>query len=380
MKFDCELFSCFPDERETLFFGGDTVLRIIGIIQYVGDSLVNYAKYMEPINAFSRMMNGLSVMEQPILTRKKHQKAMKWIIKDILRAIVWQLHQAEAPEYVRNLVLFHHSCASCVRLLYHELLSEYEWLNTILKSTSNDTLNIANIAVLFCHSDDITFMMEEDGMLSGAECLSLIHDMITISEMSLDVNIRFMWPSSMPKSMRSRLRNASLGLYGAACQCQFDDQSVTFSVADSKFSEDAQIAFQSRIESMIKQLSYVPPPPVLMEEMEEMMANTGKSTDVKPEIAVDKSRLKSIRDCKVDETATKNLKRNRVRTVVNSDDEDQDQDPKPQYTLLRDENGNTALHVSSICDLVMNSELGIVSTNEYTDVFGVSASCTKSLS
>ena len=295
MHIECDVFSCFPEERETLFFGGDTVLRIMGIMQYVGDTLLNYSKYMEPINAFSRMINGLSVTEQSILKKNKYQKAMKCIIKDILRALIWQLHQAEAPEYVRNLVLFHHSSTSSVRLLYQELLSEYQWLDTILKSTSNDTLDIVNIAVLFCHSDDITFMMEEAGALSGAACLCLIHDMITISELSLDVNVRFMWPSSMPKSMRSRLRNASLGLYDTACQCHFDNQSVTFSVADSKFSELTQVAFQSRIQSMIEKLSYIPPPPVIVEEM---VTNTDKDKDVEPAVVADKSRLKSISDCK----------------------------------------------------------------------------------
>ena len=35
MKFECELFSCFPEEQETLFLGGKTELRIKGIIQYL---------------------------------------------------------------------------------------------------------------------------------------------------------------------------------------------------------------------------------------------------------------------------------------------------------------------------------------------------------
>ena len=314
MKFECELFSCFPDERETLFFNGNTVLKIKGIMQCIG-KWIHYDKYMEPINAFSRMMNGLSVTEQPISKRKKYQKVMKRIIKDILRALIWKLHEAETPKYVRDLVLFHHSCASRVRLLYDELMTKYQWLHCVLKrtrtrvlrsrytnSTDSDsdyewdlnqhvgygqyggyheyiaygtdetnTLDVANIAVLFCHSDDITFMMEEDGTLSGEECLALIDDMVTISGMALDVNIRFLWPSPMPKSMRSRLENASFGLCDTECRCHFDDESrsVTFSItSDSKFNVDAQTAFQSRIESMIGQLSYVPPPKAMKKKKE----------------------------------------------------------------------------------------------------------------
>ena len=279
MKFECELFSCFQDERETLFFGGDTVLKIKGIMQCL-DKWIRYDKYMEPINAFSRMMNGLSVMGQPISKKKKYQKVMRRIIKDLLRSLIWQLQDAETPKYVCDLVLFHHSCTSRVRLLYNEIMAEYQWLSSILKSDSAEdsdsasdfdsdsesasqdtnettTLNIANIAVLFCHSDDITFMMEDDGVLSGEECLALIRDMVTISELSLDVNIRFLWPSPMSKSMQSRLRIASFGLYDTECRCYFDEESrsVTFSMtSDSKFDVDAQTSFQSRINSMIGQL------------------------------------------------------------------------------------------------------------------------------
>ena len=60
--------------------------------------------------------------------------------------------------------------------------------------------------------------------------------------------------------------------------------------------------------------------------------------------------------CKVDKAATEKLK---FKIKSDTDDEDKDQDPKVPYTLLRDENGKTVLHLSSICDLVSHSELGI---------------------
>ena len=68
-KFDCAPFSCFS-ESEILFFGGDTVLRINGIIQYAGGKWMKYHKFMEPINAFSRMMDGFSVRNLTISNKK----------------------------------------------------------------------------------------------------------------------------------------------------------------------------------------------------------------------------------------------------------------------------------------------------------------------
>ena len=260
MLFQCELFSCFAEERETLFFGGDTVLKINGIMQNTNGKWMAYDMFLEPINAFSRMINGLSVKEQSILMKKSSQKAMKMIFVDVLRTLVWQQHESMTPKYVRDTVLFHHSNASRVRLLYRELMTEYQWLHCILKSNSNGTLDTLNIAVLFCHSDDITLMMPKDMDLSETESISLINDMYSLSRMALDVKIRLLWPSAMPKTTKNRLNNASIALYGSGCECQFDSKSVSFTATDSNFSAEAQGMFQNSIEKMIERLSFVPTP------------------------------------------------------------------------------------------------------------------------
>eukprot|EP01083_Nonionella_stella_P198147 727766_1 len=53
LKFDCDRLSAFSDEKETLFFGGETVLKILSIHQHVGQWR-NYKKYMKPINIINR--------------------------------------------------------------------------------------------------------------------------------------------------------------------------------------------------------------------------------------------------------------------------------------------------------------------------------------
>ena len=126
MKFECGVFSCFSDERETLFFGGETVLRIQGICQNVGPKWLRYDIYMEAISALTLMMNGRSIMKLPISTNRKYQRRMVKIIRDLLRHSICLDHDAETPEYIQRLVRFHYDSSPNIVLLHDELLSEYK--------------------------------------------------------------------------------------------------------------------------------------------------------------------------------------------------------------------------------------------------------------
>ena len=85
--------SCSPKQRGTLFFGGltfqilirnshfsspsgETVLKIELALQRVSDVLRKYDKFMEPINALTRMINGLTLKGQEIVSNKKSQKSL----------------------------------------------------------------------------------------------------------------------------------------------------------------------------------------------------------------------------------------------------------------------------------------------------------------
>ena len=293
-KFDCERLSCFSEERETLFFCGDTVLRIKGITQCVQGKWMKHDNYLEAINAFDRMVNGLPLKEQKILNHKKSQKAMKVLIKDVLRSLILRQYECEAPRYIQDLVLYHHASASRVRLAYDELISGYKWMDCMVKHDASNTLNITNIALLFCHSDVVMFMMSNNYVLSKVECAAIIKDLVTISEMALSVKIAFMWKSGMPQAARTNLRNAVLGLYdedednayhfdvesasstfedaafdveaqevvlglyGKNCVHHFDVNSASFTFEDAAFDAEAQEAVQSQIELMIQLLEHAP--------------------------------------------------------------------------------------------------------------------------
>ena len=253
MKFDCERLSCFAEEKEVLFFGGDTVLRIKGIIHHDQGKWMKYDKYLEAINVFSRMMDGFSVKNQPIVNRKRDQKMMKHIVKDVLHSLLLRLSETKTPKYVHELVLFHHSAASHIRLIYDELLTEYKWLDSILKNNAAvdvSTLDIANIALLFCHSEKITFLMSDDYDLNDVECFNLMEKLVLMAEMGLEMTVHLKWSTDLPEATVSNLRR-----YGLGVNYRFDKHSVTFTVENAQFGLEAQQRFTSRIESMIEALS-----------------------------------------------------------------------------------------------------------------------------
>ena len=258
-KFECAAFSCFPDERETLFFGGETVLKIKGALQWVDGVLMKYDRFMEPINAFSRMMNGLSLKEQEILKKKKSQRTMKVLIKDILRSLVLKQHECESPKYIQDLVLFHHQSTHRIRLLYDEMISEYQWLDCILKN--GQTVDMVNVAILFSHSEHITFRMAEDNTLSETESQRVIENLVIISGMALSVNIGLIWPSKIPKNTRNNLRNALISLYDTNWQYHFEGQQSLWFISEMeevRFDFEAQHLFQEYVQNMISILSTKP--------------------------------------------------------------------------------------------------------------------------
>eukprot|EP01083_Nonionella_stella_P244939 852013_1 len=70
-QFVCSPLSTFPEEKEVLFFGGSTVLKITSILQVLDGKWENYRKYMEPMNAIMKLINGFTIKENSISTKKK---------------------------------------------------------------------------------------------------------------------------------------------------------------------------------------------------------------------------------------------------------------------------------------------------------------------
>ena len=255
-RFDCQKFSAFPEEKETLFFGAGTVLRIEGILLWAEGRWQTLDRFMEPLNALLRVMKGQSLTDELIMRKKKYQKAMRILFRDILKSQISETN-TKTPKYVLNLALFHHSSTPNVRLLYHEMLAEYKWLHSILRSDSTDTLDIANIAVLFCQSETITFLMPHGSSVSHQECESLLNGLVSINTMALPITIQFEWPVTMSKAAEQEFVRIMPKLKQLQWRSQLHMMRTMTLEKAVEFVENqaAEQAFKSRVEQVIADLS-----------------------------------------------------------------------------------------------------------------------------
>ena len=227
-NFDCEAISCFPEEKEILFFGGETILQLKEIKQIVGGKWKPYWKYMGPLNIIRRMISG-----RPIKGDITKKIKLKRIVRDILRFRHCGGQNMECPEYIGDLAVFQSSIPE-IRLNYTELLRAYRLFHCIFVTASSDTLDTSNIAVLFSHADCITFALPHNYVLDDSECNGLVDDLVAITAMSLFVIVQFEWPSYIPMSMKwnfsqhprvNRLRECDVSI-------EFSSRSMIFEVQD----------------------------------------------------------------------------------------------------------------------------------------------------
>ena len=253
MKFECGPFSCHSAERETLFFGGDTVLRIKGVVQWVGDDLLSYDEFMEPINAFCRMINGLSVKGQPVSTKNRYKIKMKMLIKDLLRSLLLWHDAVECPKYIYDLVRFHHESSASIEFVYDELRTEYEWMAAVLRKEWSDDLSVVNLCSLFCHCEEVTFMLEGLRVFSSSECRMLCRDLLSISKMGLAMTIRFQWRAgTVPQAARSVLNQHIMRtLADTEWNVWYDANAVSFK-HDAVLNYNARVKAQSHFIGRIK--------------------------------------------------------------------------------------------------------------------------------
>eukprot|EP01084_Bolivina_argentea_P024531 45708_1 len=143
-KFFCDSFSEF-DVKETLFFGGRTVLKIVSITQVVKMHWKRYKKWIEPMNSMIRLVNGGTVKTLSIASNQKQQERMMKFGYHILSQISSAVLDQNLPKYIFELLLYHIS--SPVILNYQELLHEYKWMNIIFIKKPPENTGMGRMAV-----------------------------------------------------------------------------------------------------------------------------------------------------------------------------------------------------------------------------------------
>eukprot|EP01083_Nonionella_stella_P081799 225542_1 len=219
-KFDCDQLSAFSHEKETLFYGGNTVLKIYSIRQHVG-KWKNYRKYMEPMYIINRMIHGLGINAEDEAEHNDDNEINKIMVLELFtRALcicTSQTSQMEIPLYISTL-WDQFTCNATITLNVTQMMNDYKWLRSLFMKTSdvNDSrilLNVANVCAIFSKADEIIFIMPEEHILSYDQCTSLVQeDLVSISsqfDLSGRIIILFKWPLEMPRLNRDRINQYS---------------------------------------------------------------------------------------------------------------------------------------------------------------------------
>lgn len=258
MCFDCAPFSILR-ERKILFFGGNTILKVSSIehLQQKTD------KKMMPsaIQVFLDMIRGHSVRGKVITTSQ--QDGMRAVIRNVLCRHSGQLFGG----YMMDLIMFNLNRASKVRLLYSELVTEYQWLHSIFKfaDSQGNVLDIANIAVLFWPSDIITFVLGETDLIGETERQSVVSQVAAIYDMGLTTTICFEFPAET-EWHQHMMYNAAFNVFSKAgskweCAIKMQENVLSFecvalSIARNEIEDAAQSELiQEHALGLIKKLA-----------------------------------------------------------------------------------------------------------------------------
>lgn len=239
-KFDCEKFSCHSKEREILFFGGDTVLRLKKMTQHVGGGWKSYDKMLLPLSAFRQMIAGQPISSETKRVARK-SGSLRRILRDVILSRISVDEEMKTPDYIWKLALYYITSNPQIRLIYDELMKNYMSLHCITKTDGATTLNCANIAVLFSGVELIVFLMAYDYHLSDLEYLSLVKDIRAIFEMKLSITFQFEWPAITPSAVKTKvhLHVQKLQSEGLDLQCTFTTNCVLLIIQSIEQRSDA---------------------------------------------------------------------------------------------------------------------------------------------
>eukprot|EP01084_Bolivina_argentea_P156658 273018_1 len=158
--FNTSVMSDFPQEKEILFFGGNTTLQISSILQAIGTSWVSHRKYT----------NGIQHMLQIAGSR------MKWSYKNNMKDIIGCLlpgmyaDNKKLPSYIKSLLVYQLSTIrSRVEYDISELSdkNQYTWVKDIFVK-HDATPRVSNLCNLFPYCGHIVLNLGTNYMIDDA--------------------------------------------------------------------------------------------------------------------------------------------------------------------------------------------------------------------
>ena len=274
MNFDCTPFSRFTKKKkESLIFGGASVLRLISIRRLEFGSWARSAhlkEFLVPMEALFSMMRGITLKNKQILNDEKSQRNLRWIIADLLRSMMLKEDansddEFRTPQYIREWALFYMKKEITnqipVQLLYHAITRENHGLQCILKAKDSETLSIGNIAALFSNSDTITIYIADADDIRDSEWKSLVNGSSKVIEIGVTTAIQFQFALTVERRKQKRLFDLAFGSLpetGFEWKHDVRGNMLTFQVKHEEKSESERSeTFGKHIEVMLESLEIV---------------------------------------------------------------------------------------------------------------------------
>ena len=189
--FDVQWISCFQHEKEVLFFGGDSVLRIRNIKRHESGSWRSFAKDITALQSIYSLLTG-----SPLPT------AVTFQIKDIVLSMLQSVLDNDFLEYVSMSPyiksLLHHQLYSApnhIELDLSILMADYGFLSSILMKNSypkQTLLNFVNLSELTPLSQQFTIVVPKDFMATEEVLNSTIDDILRVSKRR-SLSVKFQW-------------------------------------------------------------------------------------------------------------------------------------------------------------------------------------------
>eukprot|EP01084_Bolivina_argentea_P077005 139602_1 len=153
--FDCSIASIFDDERETLFFGTESIFLISSIYQWYNKAWSSYRGYINQIRHLMSIAHG---------SIKWHNKNnMKKIISHILPDLY--CNKISLPPYITSLLDYRlkqlpTEIGGTIEYDCEELAGSYQWVKNIFLVGIN-TPNVSNACNLFEYCNHMIFVMSD---------------------------------------------------------------------------------------------------------------------------------------------------------------------------------------------------------------------------
>ena len=169
--YDCQFISQFDYEDEYLYFGGDSILKIV-TIKDIKNNWADYKYYLQGIHCFFQLLKGIGYNENLMSSNTK--KAIIMLANNDIRL----------PEYVQTL-LKHHKSNLCnkyyLNLNYFDFRDKLNFLKPRFIKQTNGCLDFYDIWIYF-GVETLRFSMKDNYRFNQTFIDSLIEDFVKFAK------------------------------------------------------------------------------------------------------------------------------------------------------------------------------------------------------